>query len=146
MRYFIPHLLCTVEIKPGHGKANISIHTKPRAKTKVKCNPYDLTRGSRGLVVRHLLGMREVLGSNPFRTKTLCWFLLCSHFLSSKLLSNVCHSSKSLRAIIVKQGFKTSYIFYDLTNIFFSVFALQIVKLIILSSTCQFKHASLSCN
>ena len=49
--------------------------------------------GSCGLIVRRLLGMQEVLGSNPLRTKTLCWFLLCSHFLSSKLLSNVCHSS-----------------------------------------------------
>ena len=50
-------------------------------------------RGSRGLVVRRLLGMQEVLGSNPLGTKTLCWFLLFSHFFSSTLLSNVCHSS-----------------------------------------------------
>ena len=52
-----------------------------------------ISGGSRGLMVRRLLGIREVLGSNPLGTKTLCWSLLCSHFLSSKLLSDVCHSS-----------------------------------------------------
>ena len=52
-------------------------------------------------MVRRLLGMREVLGSNPLGTKTLCWFLLCYHFLLSNLLSNVCHSSyASFRAIV----------------------------------------------
>ena len=60
-----------------------------------------------GLVVLFLPGMREVLGLNPLGTKTLCWLLLCSHFLSSKLFSLVCHSSYSLRAIVSKQGLKT---------------------------------------
>ena len=58
------------------------------SKIQVRHKPF---RGNRGLMVRRLLGMREVLGSNPLGTKTLCWFLLCSqssHFLSSKLLSN----------------------------------------------------------
>ena len=66
-----------------------------------------IPRGSLGLMLWRLLCIQEVLGSNPLGTKTLCWFLLCSHFLSSKLLSNVCHSSQSLRAIVAKYGLKT---------------------------------------
>ena len=76
--------------------------------TSISFQGYHITqRGSQGLVVWRLPGMREVLGSNPLGTKTLCRFLLCSHFLSSKLLSHVCHSSQSLRAIVAKQGLKT---------------------------------------
>ena len=38
--------------------------------------------------------------------QTLCWFFLCSHFLSFKMLSNCLSliSSQSLRAIVAKQG------------------------------------------
>ena len=65
-----------------------------RIKSNLKLSRIEIDRrGSRGLVVRRLPGMRKVLGSNTLGTKTLCWFLLCSHFHSSKLLSHVCHSS-----------------------------------------------------
>ena len=60
--------------------------------------------------------MQEVLSSNPLGTKTLCLFLLCSLFLSSKLFSNVCHSSKSLRAIVAKLGLIKPHNFFPGTR------------------------------
>ena len=46
-------------------------------------------------------------------------FVLVPSVLSSKLLSNACHSLQSFRAIVAKQGLKTLYIFFQvfyLTN------------------------------
>ena len=65
-------------------------------------------RGSRGLAWN---GRGAALKSP--RDQNFVLVLLCSHFLWSKLhvLSYVCHSSWSLRAIVAKQGLK-SHIFF----------------------------------
>ena len=68
------------------------------------------------VMVRHLPGMREVLGSNLLRTKIICWFFLCSNFPKFTFTVISCLSfilvSQTVRAIInTKQGLKTKISF-----------------------------------